>query len=62
MLLRFLKQYAAYIEGEVVDLDDPLAGQLVDHGVATPAEGHDVRHATRPADDVRTATVKNKKA
>lgn len=62
MLVRFVKQYGPYAVDEIVNLEEPLAGQLLDHGVAVAAGVQPVHRATHEPQNVETADVKHPKA
>jgi hypothetical protein len=59
MLVRFLKQYSVYSEGEVADVEDNHGAQLLDHGIAEPAGGQpQVRQAVvNNPPETRTANI-----
>jgi len=59
MLVRFLKQYSVYSEGEVADVEENHASLLISHFIAEPAGGQpQVRQAVvNNPPETRTANI-----
>ena len=58
MLVKFLKQYGPFSEGETVEMDDNAAAALITHGVAVES-AKEVRHATAKPHNKRQATTRH---
>ena len=58
MLVKFLKQYGPFSEGETVEMDDNAAAALITYGVAVES-AKEVRHATAEPQKKRQATTRH---